>query len=440
MLPGTAPGKGRRPVKKAIVIGSGAGGATAARELQGKFDVTVVEAGNSFQPFSGDLALTEKVKKTGLFVNEKMIQPIFPPMKVTRADGMVLVKGVALGGSTTLSAGNAVRVDSDLKAIGIDLDAEFKEISREIPTTTAHQKKWHEPTRRVFDICRDLDLNPIVTPKMVDPERCTGCGRCVLGCLSGAKWDSRKYWNEAVQKGANLISGSKVQQVVVEGKRATGVVMSQGWRRRFLPADLVVVAAGGFGTPVILQNSGFSVEDRLFVDPVLCIAARLDGSRQNKEIPMPFIIQQDHYIISPYFDFLSYFFNRHWRYPAGNIYSLMIKLADSSSGRVDRRKVVKPLSEIDNQRLQEAAAVCRRIFSRMGINEKETFYGTLNAGHPGGMLPLTEKEARAFHHESLPANVYIADATLFPRSLGNPPILTIVAMAKRVSKKCLELA
>ncbi|HET6814855.1 MAG TPA: GMC oxidoreductase [Actinomycetota bacterium] len=31
-------------------------------------------------------------------------------------------------------------------------------------------------------------------------------------------------------------------------------------------------------------------------------------------------------------------------------------------------------------------------------------------------------------------NVYVADASLFPESLGNPPILTIVAMAKRIGR------
>lgn len=60
--------------------------------------------------------------------------------------------------------------------------------------------------------------------------------------------------------------------------------------------------------------------------------------------------------------------------------------------------------------------------------------GTLNAGHPGGMLPLTNREADTFHYAELPENLYVADATLFPRSLGNPPILIIMAMAKRVSK------
>ena len=138
-------------MKKAIVVGSGAGGATVARELQGKFQVTVLEAGNSFHPFTGDLKFIEKVKKTGLLFNERQIQWIFPTMKIGKTgDKMVLVKGIGQGGTTTLSAGNAVRQDQDLKAIGINLDAEFQELSREIPIYTDHQKKWHALTQEVY--------------------------------------------------------------------------------------------------------------------------------------------------------------------------------------------------------------------------------------------------------------------------------------------------
>jgi len=39
-------------MKKVIVVGSGAGGATAAKELQGNFEVTILEAGKAFHPFS----------------------------------------------------------------------------------------------------------------------------------------------------------------------------------------------------------------------------------------------------------------------------------------------------------------------------------------------------------------------------------------------------
>ncbi len=105
---------------------------------------------------------------------------------------------------------------------------------------------------------------------------------------------------------------------------------------------------------------------------------------------MPFVVQQDGYILSPYFDKL------------------------------------------------EAVAVCTDIWARLGVNKDGLFLGTINGGHPGGMLPLTVEEAQTFHHRHLPENLYVSDATLFPKSLGNPSIMTIMAMAKRVSWMCIQ--
>jgi choline dehydrogenase-like flavoprotein len=103
---------------------------------------------------------------------------------------------------------------------------------------------------------------------------CRHCGRCVLGCPYGAKWDSRRYQDEAVARGARLVTGCRVERLAVRGGRVTGVVSRGPLGRRWHPADLVVVAAGGLGTPAILQRSGIACEPRLFVDPVLCVAAR----------------------------------------------------------------------------------------------------------------------------------------------------------------------
>jgi choline dehydrogenase-like flavoprotein len=82
--------------------------------------------------------------------------------------------------------------------------------------------------------------------------------------------------------------------------------------------------------------------------------------------------------------------------------------------------------------------VATEILCRLGAKEEDVFLGTINAGHPGGSLPLTEREAESLHHDRLPRNLYVADASLLPRSLGNPPILTIIALAKRISKLCCE--
>lgn len=428
-------------MKRAIVIGSGAGGATAAKELQGTYDVTVLESGKPFRPFTTDLALIEKFKKTGLLFDERMIRLLFPAMRTRKSDGdMILVNGVGTGGTTTICTANALRQDDCLKAIGINLDREFEELMREVPISDDHRKHWHEHTKEAFGVCEGMGLEPVPSPKMAYRGRCAACGRCVFGCQRGAKWDTREFLKAAETNGAKIVSGCRVKRVMISGDEAFGVEVSSSVRLSFLPADLVVVAAGGLGTPVILKESGIECKERLFVDPVLCVAAKWEGSGQDKEIPMPFIVQRDRFIISPYFDFLSFFFNRKWKYPAADIYSLMIKLADANCGEVSGKKVKKCLTAPDREKLEEGVSLCKEIFYRLGRKDEEIFLGTLNAGHPGGMLPLTEKEAESFHNPSLPGNMYVADATLFPESLGNPPILTIMAMAKRVSRNCMAIA
>ena len=262
------------------------------------------------------------------------------------------------------------------------------------------------------------------------------CGRCILGCPRGVKWDSRAILAPALESGATLRTGVTAERVVIRGGEAVGLDVRAGLRREFVPADLVVLAAGGFGTPPLLERSGIPCVPRLFVDPVLCVAARWKGARQDRDLPMPFYVRREGYILSPYFDPLSYFFNKEWRPPAGDILSLMIKLADEPEGRVDGRRVSKPLTGADTTRLAEASDLCREVFDRLGVREEDLFFGTLNAGHPGGSLPLGTETASSLHDARLPGNLYVADATLLPRALGAPPILTIMALARKVARLC----
>jgi choline dehydrogenase-like flavoprotein len=420
-------------MKRAIVVGSGAGGATVAKELQGDFEVTVLEAGGEFRPLSFSLPALERLKRTHLLFDERTIHLAFPAMQVRKTPDMVLVNGIGTGGTTTICTGNGVRMDQDLQDIGIDLDAEFAEVFREIPISTDHRKRWRTPTRRLFEICQEMGLEPAVMPKMGDYGRCKSCGRCIFGCPEGVKWDSRRFLDAAIEKGARLVTDCRVESVAIEDGRATGVWARHGVLPDYYPADLVVVAAGGFATPAILDASGIPCEPRLFVDPVLTVAARWPDGQQCREIQMPFVAQRPGYILSPYFDFLSFFFDDAWAYPARDILGVMIKLADSDEGSVTRDGVRKTLTATDRERLATAQREATEMLCRLGAREEDLFLGTVNAGHPGGSLPLTEREAGSLHHDRLPRNLYVADATLLPRSMGNPPILTIIALAKRVS-------
>lgn len=422
-------------MKKALVIGSGAGGATVAKELQKRFEVTVLEAGRQFRPLRANLRKIAKIKRAGLLFDEREVEWIFPFMKIQKtSEGMVLVSGNGTGGTTTLATANALRLDQDLLALGIDLSREFEELGREVPITTAHQRKWSKVTRLLFRTFEDMGLDPRPMPKMGFFEDCAGCGRCVLGCLNGVKWDSREFLRSALERGATLRTEVRAVRVVIEGGQAVGVRARAGLRQEFIPADVVILAAGGLRTPQILQMSGIRSEPRLFVDPVLCVAAPWKDAGQNADLPMPFFIKRHHDIISPYFDHLSYFFNADWKPPARDILSLMIKLADEERCAVGERKSGKILTEKDRERLKDAVDVCVEALRRLGVPKTSLFFGTLNAGHPGGALPLLSSSAVTFHDSRLPKNLYVADSSLLPRSLGGPPILTIMAMAKRIAR------
>ena len=421
-------------MRTAVVIGSGAGGATVAKELQGTYDVTVLDAGRPYRRCTLDRHTIDLVGRSRVLrVDPGLIRAPYPALRVRRTDDMLIVRGIGLGGTTTVATGNGVRADDGLRAVGLDLDEEFADIERQIPISTEHRHRWHPITRRLFRAADDLGLAPMPTPKMGAAARCRHCGRCVLGCPYGIKWDARRFLDDAVARGARVSAGTRVDRIAIEGGRAIGV-LTGGASPRAISADLVVVAAGGFGTPAILERSGIRCEPTLSVDPVLTIAARLPRSWQCSELEMPFVVRRDRYILSPYFDWLSYVVDPRWRHPPEDIVGVMVKIADEGGGRVDGRHIRTRLTSADRLRLEAGAGVAREMLRGIGINPETTFEGVLNGGHPGGTLPLTPATAASLHDDRLPANVYVADASLFPRSLGLPPILTIVALAKRVAR------
>ena len=114
--------------------------------------------------------------------------------------------------------------------------------------------------------------------------------------------------------------------------------------------------------------------------------------------------------------------------------SIMVKYADSEQGSFDGKRLDKPVTAHDAETIRRSVEEASRVLDLVGISRDDMFLGTLNAGHPGGCLPLSATQAQSLHDDAPPANLYVADASLLPHSLGNPPILTIMALAKRVAK------
>ncbi len=428
---------------KAIVVGSGAGGATAARELAAQgWDVRVLEAGQPFQPLDRRLLQwAEPFRRAGLLGSTRLVPWIFPPMQAQRAsEDLVLMRGVATGGSTVVACGNIVRAENGLAALGLDLQAEFAELEALIGAQPFPRRRWRPVTQCMFDAAAALGLAPQPTPKAVDARKCIACGLCEVGCATGARWDARRFLADAVARGAVVRTGAPVQRLAVEGGRVRGVLVGRGRSAELIPADVVVLAAGGIGTARILRASGLPAQETLWVDIVLTIGGRLAGARQLREPPMVWYAQREGYILSPYPDLLSHWFHRPWhKVPVEDRVGLMIKLADTPAGAVHADGTVhKSLTAADRERLAEAEIVAREVLETAGVRGPLTA-SMLCGGHLGGTVPLRREDVPGMRPAALPDGLWVADLSLLPQSQGLPTILTTAALALRVARRIAVL-
>ena len=81
----------------------------------------------------------------------------------------------------------------------------------------------------------------------------------------GVRFSARKaYVNENTSPGLSVTTGATVARVVIEGGRATGVeVIEDGSRRTIRATKEVIVSAGAYGSPHILQLSGIGHPEHL---------------------------------------------------------------------------------------------------------------------------------------------------------------------------------
>jgi len=426
---------------KAIVVGSGAGGGTAALELALKgYDVVILEAGKPFKPFTRHLTMVEPLRRIGLLGDEKTIHRIFPHMNLTHSsEELVLVRGITTGGSTVISCGNMVRADQGLKEIGLDLTPEFEELEKKIDIQPVPMKRWRPLTRKMYESAQNLGLDPTPTPKAVELHKCNSCGLCEMGCSTGARWDSSQFLDEAVQMGAVLHTSSPVEKVLVENKRVTGVLVRSRSSTRMIKGDIVVIAAGGVGTAQILKPSGIGSEDKLWVDIVLTLGGVFKGAKQLNEPPMTWYTKHEDYILSPYLDILSHYFHKPWRNVSlEDRVGIMVKLADTEDGTVlSNGTIQKVLSEIDESKIDIAATHAQEIMEDSGVSGPFV-KGIYNGGHLGGTVPLKKEDIQSMKPSKLPEGLWVADLSLAPRSQGLPTIMLTSALAMRVCKIITE--
>jgi choline dehydrogenase-like flavoprotein len=143
---------------KAIVVGTGAGGATATHELAQKgFEVLMLEAGKPFSPLTHKVSLLSPFRGSWLIKDEGAIKHVFPHYLATRSSpDLGIFTGITEGGSTSISCGNMVRAERGLKEIGLDLTPEYEEIEHSLTICPIPRERWRPLTQRMFDEAKNL--------------------------------------------------------------------------------------------------------------------------------------------------------------------------------------------------------------------------------------------------------------------------------------------
>lgn len=421
-----------------IVVGSGPGGATVARELSraGK-RVLLLERGEDhrgrgyYGTYLGAILYSDRGSL--LFTQE----------------GLNIVRPLMVGGATSMYCGCAAPPPDWMKdKYGVDITAEVAETMQELGIQPLPEDLRGEASTRIAQAGQALGYAWEPQLKFMKPARARAfdCGaKCMLGCRCGAKWNAAEYVDEAVAAGCTLQTGARVERVFVEDGHVTGV---QG-RLRGQPftaqAETVILAAGGIGTPRILQASGFQAAGQgMTMDITVMVYGVVKERGIGNEPPMTWSWENldEGYMLSTLIDpWLLYpLINAlkgpqyaltwpRWNHTLG----VMIKLKDEISGGVfSNGKISKPLTDNDRPRMRAAEQVCRKILLQAGAREESIFTTPLRGTHPSGTVRIGTLVDENLQTEA--QGLYVCDASVFPEALARPTVLTIIGLGKRLAK------
>ena len=425
-----------------IVVGSGPGGATVARELSRKGkDVLILERGYDhrqkfyYGTYLGALKYSER--HSLLFTEE----------------GLNIIAPLMVGGATSMYCGCAADPPVWLKdKYGIDIDTEVKETKDELNIQPLPENLRGAASTRIAQAGQTLGYDWFPQPKFMTLDRSKQLGKnfncranCMLGCRCGAKWNAAEWIDEAVKAGARLRQGARIKAVIIENGHVAALEGSIRGLSFTARAETVVLSAGGIGTPRILQNSGLNGAGvGMTMDTTVIIYGISPYKGTGMEPPMTWSWENEDagYMLSTLTDpWLMYPLAtaRKGIRPAlrwlkwSNMLGVMIKLKDDISGGIyPDGKIRKPLTDSDQERLKEAFEICRRILNEAGADKSSIFMRPLIGTHPSGTVRIGDMVDTSLKTEV--DGLYVCDASVFPEALDRPTVLTIIGLGKRLSK------
>ena len=394
-----------------VIVGTGAGGGILARELaKNDFPVTILEKGPYIK------------SKDALNYYDKY------------NDSVDLLTTTCIGGATIVSMSNMVRaLDSELHDYGIDLSEAYEYVEELVGVHQLDDSHIGKGTQAFLDAGMELGLETLKMPKAIREEDCIQCGKCAFGCPADAKWSGKDFVDEAVEAGATLITEAEVVEVLTENGNACGVKYIKDDQEEIIEADKVILCAGAIGSTLILRKTGIAEAGReIFFDPFVSVGGYLKDINFNTEVQMAGLIIGENFVLSPHFSSFIRANIPDDSVKDSDILSIMVKTPDECQGYVDDNGDVVKVNTIQDIRyLAEGTATAGFVLEKAGVDPKTIGSTVYRGAHPGGTAKIGEIVDSNLKTEI--ENLYVCDASVLPISPGKPPILTILALSKRLA-------
>ena len=471
------------------IVGSGAGGAVAAATLaEAGLDVLVLEAGGHFDrenyPADRLEAISRLYRDAGLTIAEG--RPAIPvPVAKT------------VGGTTVINSGTCFRAPDPVledwrNRYGVtwarDLDEDYAEAEEFLRVTQLDPERMGRNGQLAMEGAAALGVSG--APIHRNAGSCVQCSSCPFGCSIDAKRGMHvSYLPRAVAAGARVRVRVEAQRVLVEDGRAVGLACATrdagGRTRPFtVRARRAVIAAGGaLGTPELLLRSGLGGSQagrNLHIHPACWVGARYEEEVRGWEGVMQsfYVDQWEPRGVLLEATFTPLAFGGAWLLGAGrehqrallgfgHIGSIGVHLSDRSSGRVGLAnggaiRASYKLTREDTDRIAFGIARAAEVHFAAGATEVFPNIPRFGMLKPGDLaqfeatrLKASELRLEAFHpmgtarisadpREGVCAadgsvygtpGLYVADASLFPTSVGVNPMMTIIAFAKQIARQ-----
>jgi choline dehydrogenase-like flavoprotein len=408
--------------------------------------------------------------------------------------------GRAVGGTTVINSGTCFRVPDKtlaewrdkqgLHELTPELFAPYYEVvERELEVAPSSPAAVGKPGVLIARGCDALGWSH--RPLLRNAPGCDGQGLCCFGCPTDAKKSTNvSFVPGALKRGAQLITGLKIDRVVLDDERAVGVVGravdTAGVARTItVRARVVVISCGTLHTPTLLLRQGIAnasgqVGRNLSIHPAAAAIGRFDEEVNGwRAVPQGYAIDQfaseglmfeggsvplDLTAASlpgygPGFVDLVEQFNKLL------CFGLMVK--DTSRGRVHGTARGEPrisywMNNHDVAQLRRGLGLLARVYFAAGardvwlpiaghrplrtLADVETFERAslaprqveMSAYHPLGTARMGKSALDSvvdLTHETHDVhNLFICDGSAVPGSLGVNPQMTIMAMALRAAE------